>query len=268
MPKKIDKSRSDVVIHLYKKGFGPKYISDKVGISRQTVFDILKRENEYLKDGFRPFKNTYDISFFNSYNKESCYWSGFILADGNLRTGRKCLQIGLKKDDIGHLQKFSDAIKFAGTIYKDIRKNGYKAVKLCVSGKWLCDDLNNNFDIYSKKSLTAKFTNKIPEEFLPDFIRGYFDGDGCIAIDKRDSSVILSLVGTNNVLNSISVIFDKKISIITKVKKIKNAKIYEIRCQGEKAKKILDWIYSKSNIQTRLDRKYNLYEEFVKKKIL
>lgn len=38
--------------------------------------------------------------------------------------------------------------------------------------------------VIPKKSLIVKFPD-VPASFLPDFIRGVFDGDGCIYFDKR-----------------------------------------------------------------------------------
>jgi len=49
----------------------------------------------------------------------------------------------------------------------------------------MVEDLRN-FGIVPRKSLVVKFP-EIPEDYLPDFIRGVFDGDGSISFDKRCS---------------------------------------------------------------------------------
>lgn len=261
--KKIDEKRCDEAVKLYNNGLGIKAISKKLAVNPKTVSAILKRRGVWVKDNIRPFKNLYDIHFFNSYTSENCYWAGFILADGNIRSGRKCLQIGLKKDDVYHLQKFSNAINFTGPIYKDIRKSGYESVKICISGKWLVDDLNKNFNIYSKKSLVAIFSEKIPKEYLSDFIRGYFDGDGGITQNKN--GVRISFIGTQNVMSRIRNIFEDEIGVyIPKINK--DDKMYRLQYYCGKAKSVLDWLYVTSNYKIRLDRKYYKYEKCVKNK--
>lgn len=267
--KPISKTKCNEVERLYNKGLGVKAIATEVKIHRGTVSGILKKKGIWLKEKKRPFKNLYNIKFFKYYTKESCYWAGFILADGNLTSKRKCLQIGLASVDKNHLKKFSDAIKFSGPIYDDIRKNGYISQKIRISGKWLYDDLNNNFDIYSKKSLNAIFTKKIPKKFLSNYIRGYFDGDGSLYKAKNVPLASIGFTGTFNVLNSIADIFDcvlkiEKLSIY--VYKKRNAS--QLSYYGKKAKIILDWLYSTSNEQIRLERKYKKYEQCIKEKTL
>ena len=40
------------------------------------------------------------------------------------------------------------------------------------------------------KSLTLQFPNFISDELMPHFIRGLFDGDGCIWNGKRKKAII------------------------------------------------------------------------------
>ena len=49
----------------------------------------------------------------------------------------------------------------------------------------LYEDLRK-FGLKRRKSLTLKFSTHIKDQHLSHFIRGYFDGDGCISryIDK------------------------------------------------------------------------------------
>jgi intein/homing endonuclease len=96
----------------------------------------------------------------------------------------------------------------------------------------------------------------IDDEFIPSFIRGYFDGDG--SIDYRGNSRI---IGTYELVRQVQEFFYKK-GIIVKGKtgygKItKNRSIYSIGYNSNNSIKFLDIIYKNSKIY--LNRKYSLY---------
>lgn len=57
------------------------------------------------------------------------------------------------------------------------------AYVLQIGSKDIFNDLKNRFGIIQNKSLVIKLP-KVPKEFLGDFIRGYFDGDGCVHFAK------------------------------------------------------------------------------------
>ena len=90
-------------------------ISKKYNIHRMNVQKILKDNNVNLRKRTPGIK--VDHIFFESYNPYSCYWAGFILADGYVRTEkRNLLSIKLSIKDLSHLEKFKEAIKFEGSI--------------------------------------------------------------------------------------------------------------------------------------------------------
>ncbi|MBU3895965.1 hypothetical protein KKG36_01460 [Patescibacteria group bacterium] len=50
------------------------------------------------------------------------------------------------------------------------------------SKKWFRDLLR--LGLVPKKSLIIKFPNNIPDKYFGHFVRGYFDGDGCVTIKR------------------------------------------------------------------------------------
>lgn len=104
-----------------------------------------------------------------------------------------------------------------------------------------------NLDIFKDKSL------------IRHFIRGYFDGDGCILNRKvKDtiSSLIIDICGTTNFLISLqendNIIKTNKITI--------NKNVPHFRYCGKTAFNFCNWLYENSTIY--LNRKYNLYKEY------
>jgi len=229
-----------------------KELSAKYNLHRTIIQRILMKENITLRKRTPLTKVSH--FFFSIFSKENCYWAGFLLADGYIRTNKRfTVEIKLQKEDYHHLEKFKSSLQFDGKI---IEKENYFSIS--ISSSQLVNDLLNNFDIKNKKSLTCHISNKIPEIFLLDFIRGYFDGDGCIT---RTSIDTINILGTYNTILFIREYFFNycRIKLRSKDKpniiKLKN--IYQINYSGVSAFKCISILYE--NCDLYLDRKYDLY---------
>ncbi|KKM45774.1 hypothetical protein LCGC14_1560350, partial [marine sediment metagenome] len=97
------------------------------------------------------------------------------------------------------------------------------------------------------------------------FIRGYFDGDGSIYVNKikgRGSSI--KITSNKEFIDEVKKILETETH--SHFSYYQHAKgITDISTCGDiQVKKILDWLYSKSNIY--LKRKYASYQEINKKR--
>jgi len=198
--------------------------------------------------------------YFSKYSKENCYWAGFILADGYIRTNKRfTLSIKLQKGDIDHLEKLKNDIKFEGKI---IERPLY--VNIDISSTQIVKDLQENFGIHTKKSLTCEISSKIPQKYLKDFIRGYFDGDGCITYTTVDT---ISFVGTEKTVNFIKNFIYETARIKLRSKNLPdtvvNGNICCIYYSGKTAYSCLKYLYENST--TYLSRKFKLYQELINK---
>ena len=81
-----------------------------------------------------------------------------------------------------------------------------KRCRLGVANKHLWETLNS-YGCTPKKSLTLKFPNESifkDKSLIRHFIRGYWDGDGCLSwSNKEHTSPSVSVVGTKEFLYSI-----------------------------------------------------------------
>lgn len=239
---------------------GTMELSHKYNVNRTRIQRILIRNNIKLRRRTPRIKVNH--FFFSEYNEISCYWAGFILADGYIRTkNRFTLEIKLQKRDLNHLHKFKKDIEYMGDIKE--RKTYYS---ITISSSEIVNNLNKNFEIKNKKSLICYITNKIPKIFLKDFIRGYFDGDGSITYTTTDT---INLLGTETTVDFIRNYFHDYVGIKLRSKEIpaiiKNGNIYVINYSGKSAFNCLNHLYQNS---TRfLDRKYvkyiNLKEKYL-----
>ena len=132
----------------------------------------------------------YNENYFEKIDSEDkAYFLGLICADGciinNQKTYRYQVVLKLHIKDIEILQTFIKCIVGKMELWKHGQRD---MVELKLSGKKMVNDLFN-LGITENKTFFLKYPN-ISEYFERHFLRGYFDGDGCIRIkeDKRDNT--------------------------------------------------------------------------------
>lgn len=117
---------------------------------------------------------------------EQAYILGFIYADGyNREDTLELVQINSRIDV---LYKIRDALS------SDAELKEYTPGKSTIyfNSRTLCIDLSR-LGATKAKSLTLEFPNFIPDELMSHFIRGYFDGDGCVWDGKRKTMTVKDL---------------------------------------------------------------------------
>jgi hypothetical protein len=209
-------------------------------------------------------------------NKEKAYWLGFIYADGNVNSGLR-LSITLSSVDKNHLVKFKNAIE-SNINLRDYQKNNYNYSTLEIKNSHLHNSLINKGVVY-RKTYCAEFPTKniVPEYLLSHFIRGFFDGDGCIYF-KSDYRL------RPDRKNKIYKTFKKEISICGykyefikelqnilvnygfnfKCQERKDSTLYTLRLQDSQSIiKFLNFLYKDSDNSNRLDRKYIKAQELI-----
>lgn len=239
-------------------------LAKKYNLARCTISSALKLLGiEVINE-----QNTlrFDENIFNNINnEEKAYWLGFIYADGNIsridgyKNSRYHFEITIKESDKMHLYKFNAFTKHINdNVKKKIVKLNNKifiAYRWAVSNKNLWESLNN-LGCTPKKSLTLTFPKKeifSNEKLIIPFIRGYFDGDGCISYhcnNKNICNVSVLLVGTKNVLENIAKTFNFK-----KYRIVKKGNAYQICFNVQDSFNFIKEIYNNASIY--LDRKFN-----------
>lgn len=144
--------------------------------------------------GLVKSKYTYNQDFFKEIDtEEKAYWLGFIYADGYVISNEDKrnyeLGIELQNGDMNHLKKFNKSLN--GNIEVKTRDkvcnlNGktYKMCQIRIYSKKIVKDLEQYGIVQNKTKVLNKIPN-IRKELVHHFIRGYFDGDGCVCFDKQ-----------------------------------------------------------------------------------
>lgn len=240
------------IIEEYMNGESVSRLSIRFGIHRSTVQRILKRNGIILRN--RTYvKNCID-NVFSTYTKESCYWAGFIAADGHIRKNRNTLSIKLSITDYDHLVKFRE---FIGSKV-DIKYNDTYCY-IDVNNPHVVYDLKTNFLIENNKTFALKFP-PIDDEMKSHFIRGFFDGDG--SITKTTTITTSFTCASPEFMDELKeIIFSLGIRLKSKNRIPPTSSSKQISYSGNNSIKIMEWLYFDASDAILLKRKRDKYEQ-------
>lgn len=194
-------------------------------------------------------------------SEEKAYILGFLMADGYVDK-KNGIHLQLNKKDLEILQKINKIIHIDD--YKLIElKNSYR---MSISSESIHNDLTK-IGCHNCKTKSLKFP-KIEELFLRHFIRGYFDGDGCFTFSDKYNTVSVEILSTESFLIELDNILKTKLNIKTKIRKRKNADVFDIRIhKKEDVFKLLNWFYFEASIfmKRKFEKFVNFHEKYNKK---
>lgn len=245
-----------------------KHIAKDFDISIPTVYRIAKDYNVNPTYTTHSFNRAY---FDNIQTEHQAYWLGFIMADGTIckpgktQTHNCRLQINISARDIELLEIFKHDIEALDIkIDTYIPKNTYSTnpmSKLVINSKQICLGLKQ-YGIDSNKTGNECIPN-IPQWLMPHFIRGYFDGDGCVTYDNKPT---ISFTCANELfLYDLKALLQQEIGLLSKANPIpsgfqngRKKHSFQISFGG-----IIDVLnfynYIYKNATIYLSRKYNKY---------
>lgn len=113
--------------------------------------------------------------YFKTWSHDMAYIFGLWCADGCIYSG-KMFDITLHTKDKYILKRIAEKLQYEGPLQDYVDR---QAARLNFSCVVIYNDLIA-LGGAERKSNILKFPTSIPEEYLHDFIRGYFDGDGSI----------------------------------------------------------------------------------------
>ena len=204
------------------------------------------------------------------------YTLGYIFADGCLQDlpklrGKYISVISTDKETIRRLKNWMDS-EHTIVPRKSTHPNGKMKYLLRIGNANLYKSLEKR-GLYPNKSLTIRFP-KVPSHMLRYFILGYFDGDGCIALEKikRKSGKIrtkklgaIFTSGSPLFLQDLSEQISFAIGIKTQ-KVLKTWTAYQLRYSTIDSETLFQFMYKKSHKNEFLKRKYDIFKEYLSMK--
>ena len=217
--------------------------------------------------------------FFTKWKPEMAYVLGYLYADGNLEDasylrGKYVRVTSTDKSSIVKIKKLlgsqhkiiervSQIVNFS---FQNKQYKSSPSYLLRIGSHALYNSLTE-LGLYPNKSLTVKFP-KIPAYFLPHFIRGYFDGDGCVYLEMgrgiKGQKIIkrLSVIFTSGSLDFLNGL-QKQLKEAQKL----NGRIYcgnrayRLRYTTSEATQFFPFMYLGSN-DIYLKRKFNIFKSY------
>lgn len=214
-------------------------------------------------------KHNYDYDYFKSIdNPNKAYWLGFIVADGGLEVSSNNsrsiyrLRILLSDKDHYHLEKFASEI--SGTLEV---KRGETALKgrlfghsvLSINSREIVESLID-IGVYPNKSAKEQMPD-MNYDYISDFIRGHFDGDGCFSYwySREDLQQELSFLGSRLLMEQFNIIIQQHLNIKGAI--AQDGKMFKLRFTAiNDVNALIKWMYQND---LYLERKHQKIQEWI-----
>lgn len=257
MPARL-KMDDQQVVRLYWEGLSSRQIAKALGISKPTVLKRLREANVERRPNRRRFFNE---EAFSDFTPESCYWAGFLAADGWIDKQQTTVSVELAIKDRDHLVKLCE---FLGADLEMVTERDKKqpwgtisrfcAVHFC--SMRLAKMLDENFNIMPTKSKILKPPLLIPERMTSHFVRGYFDGDGWFSWNHGSLKWGVCS-GSYKFLAWLRQTTCAAIHVQEPSLQQKSTSVYVMEFHGrQQIPKVVKWLYAGSTEAYRLTRKH------------
>lgn len=271
----IEKDTVNEIIKLYNNGYSIERIqkeliqyfsTDKIkaillenNISLRTLEESMQVKVQFEERKFPVF----DDYCLESHN--GAWLLGFIAADGYLpmtKGAKNRIVISLAEKDREILEKIAKEIKYDGEIKRYLAPDQiHYFVSLAFTSKKIRQQIES-YGIINNKTFKLRHLPNIPKEYMIDFIRGFFDGDGSIyAIDRPTSPLRISITcASYDFLEEIAIFLEENLKVAHKNLN-RDHNNYCISYGHNDSKKICDAFYNNNFIS--LKRKKDKYYEII-----
>lgn len=253
----------------------------KYNVTLHILLLYFKNKNWINKRTYL-YKNFKENLFDDFNNSTSCYIFGLYTADGNLTKNNFCISLSSQDEQI--LSDIRDAIIPNKKLYitkSCVNKAGIKSVqmtRLCFMSKHIAQKLTSLGFGKNKTYLTKNIKGLIPKRYFPDFVRGFFDGDGCISTSQsitrhklksgeikeyKSISLIFNIVSRDDsILKDIQEMFKQYYDISLNIYPDSRGNYLIATSSRKQIEKIFQIIYP-VNCQLKLNRKYNKFKNII-----
>lgn len=210
-----------------------------------------------------------NIDFFKN-SEEYWYFTGFVASDGYISDEK--VELCLNKKDEEILKRFRNMISPEKPIYD---KPNTRSKKFTIHSKKIAKHYKELFGMTTNNKHKEMVFPNVPDEYLKDFIRGVFDGDGCIdttiAYKKFDNYTKkyygprTRILGNYKFLNTMIERIRRHIpNKVKKVQKKGKENVWYVSYTFKCSESLMNWLYKNATIY--LKRKYKKYKEVIEGK--
>ncbi len=266
---KLSESQKESIVKEYATVQNCAILGKKYGVNSTCIWSLLKRRGIQTNKDHSQLSRKYalDESYFDKIDTEQkAYFLGLLYADGYHNEKRYSFKISLQEEDVCVIECLKRELNTDRPLsLEDKGKGRKKQIALYISSKKLSQSLST-LGFKQSKSFNLKWPEEslVPKKLLQHFIRGYFDGDGCIYFNKTKNSrqyfvdIISSLEFTQSLHNCL-----QQLGINSTVKIRQNSpRTSSINIVHRSYIKLfMDWLYKDASIF--MSRKKTVYQGFL-----
>jgi hypothetical protein len=214
-------------------------------------------------------------NYFTRWSHQMAYVLGYLYADGSMEDASyiRGKYVRVSSTDKDTILAIKVLLESDHAIVESVPKKGKKQFLLRIGNTPLYNSLIE-IGLYPNKSLTIKMP-PVPEVFLPDFVRGYFDGDGCVSLYRTKG------VFGQEIIHKLTIIFtsgsfdflEQLCNTLHTRLKLRQHKIYrsdksfQLRYSTEDSIKIFEFLFQDYQCDWYyLQRKFQIFKYYFQKK--
>lgn len=221
-----------------------------------STFSRLVRKFGWKRELGRVDTYKSDGTVFDNWSRASAWMYGWIITDGHVSD--KYVGVRLQTSDIDVVKKIKQHIKFDGSLYEYPGK-----CEVRVYNRQMVESLRRLGIPERNKTFSATFPT-IPDRFLCDFMRGAFEGDGCVSVSTQGGTVRVSFCGAAEsfMLRMHDVLLSNGVNV-----RIARRDDSFITIHAVSQTDALRWLllmYENTDASIRMDRKFNKFVEYVR----
>lgn len=175
------------IIKDYKNGESLRSISKKYNFGVYAIKTFLQKNNINLRTQIESAKISNcnrkkyfcNENYFKNQSSNMTYILGFLAADGTISLKSNEIKISVAEKDSNILEKIKNELEYTGQVKHFINNKGFAIASLQITCAEYKKDLAK-FNIIPQKTFRFFIPDCLEQRFYPDFIRGYWDGDGTI----------------------------------------------------------------------------------------
>ncbi len=143
--------------------------------------------------------------YFDTWTPNMAYSLGWIWADGSIDKPLWTLILNCHSKDEAVILAMREDMKSGHTIHRRPanqeggRNNGPRTT-LSIGSSKLVACLHDRHGLRPGKTYLDLPFPEVPDEYLPHFVRGYIDGDGCVNYYAKNGTLTVNMVGTRQFL--------------------------------------------------------------------
>lgn len=203
-----------------------------------------------------------DENFFNQWSHELAYFLGWMATDGNIAETTNSIRI--TSTDVEHLESIFSLFSYGWTTSmrnwdKEKHPNFNPAGTISITRE---DIMNKIIDygIQPNKTFDLKMPY-IPNEYMRDFIRGVFEGDGCISFKNEISGAITFSSGSKVFLDELGNAISRQTGLKKYTGQNSDGTYRLVYSSIRGIKELFRYMYEGVPSELILDRKFNRFIE-------